>query len=92
MNEKSEPEILPELDKQKYLKDGNLEAHMIIDMLRIENITAELREFKETVNARLTKSEELMTKRLDKLENWIIGIVGASFTTLAVAVINMLGG
>ena len=55
MPKKSEPktEIKP------YIEDGNIEAHIIADMLRIESITAEIREFKE-----VTKS------RLDKLENW----------------------
>jgi hypothetical protein len=54
-----------------YSATGNLEAHIIADMLRIENITTELREFK------------LDTKeRLNKLEGWIIGIVGITITTL----------
>lgn len=59
-------------DKPKlYLETGNLEAHIIADMLRIENITTELSEFK-------TDTKE----RLNKLENWIIGIVVITVTTL----------
>ena len=48
-------------------------------MLRIESITAELREFKETTKG-----------RLDKLESWIIAIVGLTFTTLVTTVVGLL--
>ena len=69
---------------QVYLETGNLEAHIIADMLRIENITTELKEFK-------TETKE----RLNKLENWIIGIVGITVTTLlsvvTAIIINMIG-
>lgn len=68
MPKKVNPEIKPE---QKYLEDGNLEAHIIADMLRIENITTELREFKEDTK-----------QRLNKLEGWIVAIVGVTVTTL----------
>ena len=67
---KPEPEKKP-IEKQVYAENNNLEAHIIADMLRIESITAELREFKETTKG-----------RLDKLESWIIAIVGITFTTL----------
>ena len=67
-----------------YLETGNLEAHIIADMLRIENITTELNEFK-------TDTKE----RLNKLENWIIGIVAITVTTLlsvvTAIIINMIG-
>lgn len=69
---------------QVYLETGNLEAHIIADMLRIENITTELREFKQGTE-----------KRLDKLENWIVGIVGITVTTLlsvvVAIVVNLVG-
>ena len=69
---------------QVYLETGNLEAHIIADMLRIENITTELRDFKQATE-----------KRLDKMENWIIGIVGITVTTLlsvvTAIIINMVG-
>ena len=45
----------PQPKPQVYLESGNLEAHIIADMLRIE---------------------------LNKLENWIIGIVVITVTTL----------
>jgi hypothetical protein len=69
---------------QVYLETGNLEAHIIADMLRIENITTELRDFKQGTE-----------KRLDKLENWIVGIVGITVTTLlsvvVAIVVNLVG-
>lgn len=69
----------PELKPKPYVESGNIEAHIIADMLRIESITAELREFKET-----TKS------RLDKLESWIIAIVGLTVTTLMTTVVGLV--
>ena len=69
---------------QVYLESGNLEAHILADMLRIEGITTELRDFKQGTE-----------KRLDKLENWIVGIVGITVTTLlsvvVAIVINFIG-
>lgn len=74
----------PKGKAQVYLETGNLEAHIIADMLRIENITTELRDFKQSTE-----------KRLDKMENWIIGIVGITVTTLlsvvTAIIINMIG-
>lgn len=66
-----------ELEKkaQLYTETGNLEAHIIADMLRIENITTELREFKEDTKA-----------RLNKLEGWIVAIIGVTVTTLIATV------
>ena len=48
-------------------------------MLRIESITTELREFKEDTK-----------HRLNKMENWLVAIVGTSFTTLVALVIGLL--
>jgi len=70
-------ELSPRPETQTYTESGNLEAHIIADMLRIEGITTELREFKEDTK-----------KRLDKLEGWIVAIVGVTVTTL----IATLGG
>jgi hypothetical protein len=69
----------PELKPKPYVESGNIEAHIIADMLRIESITAELREFKD-----VTKS------RLDKLENWIVAIVGLTVTTLISTVVGLV--
>lgn len=69
----------PDKNIKPYVETGNIEAHIIADMLRIESITAELREFKET-----TKS------RLDKLESWIIAIVGLTFTSLVSIIIGIV--
>lgn len=66
-------------EKQMYAESNNLEAHIIADMLRIESITTELREFKTD-----TKT------RLNKIENWLVAIVGTSFTTLVAIVIGLL--
>lgn len=74
----------PQPKTQVYLESGNLEAHIIADMLRIENITTELKEFKSETK-----------ERLNKLENWIIGIVGITVTTLlsvvTAIIINTIG-
>ena len=75
MPQKPQPDKMP----KPYIEDGNIEAHIIADMLRIESITAELREFKDT-----TKT------RLDKLESWIVAIVGLTFTTLVTTVVGLL--
>jgi hypothetical protein len=79
---KTNPEQSP---RETYLQDGNIEAHIIADMLRIESITAELREFKDDTK-----------KRLDKLEGWIVAIVGVTVTTLIATlgglVFRVLGG
>jgi len=69
----------PDKNIKPYVESGNIEAHIIADMLRIESITAELREFKDT-----TKS------RLDKLESWIIAIVGLTFTSLVSIIIGIV--
>jgi len=81
---KPQPKAMSE-EKQVYAESNNLEAHIIADMLRIESITTELREFKED-----TKT------RLNKLENWLVAIVGTSFTTLVAVlfglIVNMFAG
>ena len=53
MPKKNEPELTP----KPYIESGNIEAHIIADMLRIESITAELKEFKEVTKDRLNKLE-----------------------------------
>jgi hypothetical protein len=68
-----------EQNRQVYAESNNLEAHIIADMLRIESITTELREFKEDTK-----------HRLNKIENWLVAIVGTSFTTLVAIVVGLL--
>jgi len=75
---KVEPKQAPQAEQ--YIQEGGVEAHIIADMLRIESITAELREFKDD-----TKS------RLDKLEGWIVAIVGITITTLLATVGTLIG-
>jgi hypothetical protein len=62
-------------DSMKYTESGNLEAHIIADMLRIESITTEVREFKSDTK-----------KRLDKIEGWLVAIVGITVSTLLATV------
>jgi len=69
----------PDKNIKPYVESGNIEAHIIADMLRIESITAELREFKDTKKS-----------RLDKLESWIIAIVGLTFTSLVSIIIGIV--
>ena len=51
MPKKNEPALTP----KPYVESGNIEAHIIADMLRIESISSELREFKE-----ITKEIEII--------------------------------
>ena len=77
------PELEPQLrratdnraDQQSYLEKGNLEAHIIADMLRIEQITVELKELKDN-----------STKRFDKIESWIVSGLAVSVTSLILLV------
>ena len=75
MNEELRPDRRSQHDalrqNQSYGQNSNLEAHIIADMLRIESITSELREFKADTKA-----------KLNKLEGWIVAIVGVTVTTL----------
>ena len=78
-NRPPQPQI-PSVDlNQQYSKSGNLEAHIIADMLRIEGITTELRELKLDTKA-----------RFDKLEGWIIAIVSITVTSLIATVGGLL--
>lgn len=69
----------------QYSESNNLEAHIIADMLRIESITTEVREFKQDTKL-----------RLNKIENWLVAIVGTTFTTMVAILVglllNMFGG
>lgn len=70
MPKKSKPEIDQAADSLPAYS-GNIEAHIIADMLRIEAITTELREFKVDTK-----------QRLNKMEGWVIAIIGVTVTTL----------
>ena len=70
MPKKSNPE-LDQAAESLPAYSGNIEAHIIADMLRIEAITTELREFKDDTK-----------QRLNKMEGWIIGIVAVTVTSL----------
>ena len=79
MKEPQPEQKLEQQSRQVYAESNNLEAHIIADMLRIESITTELREFKEDTK-----------HRLNKIENWLVAIVGTSFTTLIAIVVGLL--
>ena len=79
MKEPQPEQKLEQQSRQVYAESNNLEAHIIADMLRIESITTELREFKEDTK-----------HRLNKIENWLVAIVGTSFTTLLALVVGLL--
>lgn len=76
-----QPKIKTETDAalDEIYSKGNVEAHIIADMLRIENIANEVRDFKEIVK-----------ERLDRLENWIVGIVGITVTSLVAVLVGMI--
>jgi|TARA_B110000444_G_scaffold242507_1_gene259890 hypothetical protein len=79
MKESKPEQKLEQQNRQVYAESNNLEAHIIADMLRIESITTELREFKEDTK-----------QRLNKIENWLVAIVGASFSTLLAVMVGLL--
>ena len=83
MPKKSNPE-LDQAGESLPAYSGNIEAHIIADMLRIEAITTELREFKDDTK-----------QRLNKMEGWIIGIVAVTVTsllgTIAILLESLLG-
>ncbi len=70
MPKKSKPELDQAADSLPAYS-GNVERHIIADMLHIEAITTELREFKDDTK-----------QRLNKMEGWIIAIVGVTITSL----------
>jgi len=83
MPKKSNPDLDQAADSLPAYS-GNIEAHIIADMLRIEAITTELREFKDDTK-----------QRLNKMEGWIIGIVAVTVTsllgTIAILLESLLG-
>lgn len=75
-----DPDQQQSLQERIYARtDGNIEAHIIADMLRIESISTEIREFKQDTK-----------ERLKRIENWIIAIVGTTVTTMITVLIAVL--
>jgi hypothetical protein len=74
----------------KYYSTGNLEAHIIADMLRIESISTELKSFKDSSSRELAELKINSNQRFDKLENWIVAIVGLAVTTLIAVVVGIV--
>lgn len=72
-----------ELDKkpseQLYANDPDLKTQVIADMLRIEQVTTELRDFKSEVKAHFSK-----------IENWLVGIMAGVFATMSSLIIALI--
>ena len=68
---------------------GNVEAHLIADMLRIESLSTEVATTKEMLIDRIDRLAKAHEKRLDKMEKWIIAMVASSFMSL-LGVVTML--
>lgn len=81
--------LFPNREKEEaiaaaFMDQRKVETHLIADMLRIESLTTELKEFKQD-----TKDQ------LKKLENWIIAIVvitGMSLIGTLMTVVMKLTG
>lgn len=71
MAKEQEQEQTQNVDQRTKLYTDTVEAHIIADMLRIESITTELKEFKSDTK-----------ERLSKIEGWVVSIVGVTVTTL----------
>ena len=61
------------------VKNDPVTTHILTDMLRIDQLSQDV------------KSLKIETKqRFDKVENWLIGIMGGVFTTLLAIVVALL--
>lgn len=92
MSDKSKQAAQPQEQPstESYLDHGNLEAHIIADMLRIEQITNELKEFKESTNREMKDLKDNTNKRFDKVEGWIIKGLGVGLATLIAVLFNIV--
>ena len=72
-----------DLDKkpaeQLYAGDPELKTQVIADMLRIEQVTSEIKEFKTEVKAHFSK-----------IENWLVGIMAGVFATMSSLIIALI--
>lgn len=72
-----------ELDKkpseQLYAGDPDLKSQVIADMLRIEQVTTEIKEFKVEVKDHFAK-----------IENWLVGIMAGVFATMSSLIIALI--
>lgn len=75
----------PKMDRRK---ENQMNAHIIADMLRIENITTELREFKVDTKNRLDKIDTKFDKVTWITISTLLSILGAIAVWVIKAVIG----
>jgi hypoxanthine-guanine phosphoribosyltransferase len=72
-----------DLDKKPaeklYANDPELKTQVIADMLRIEQVTSEIKEFKLEVKDHFAK-----------IENWLVGIMAGVFATMSSLIIALI--
>jgi hypoxanthine-guanine phosphoribosyltransferase len=64
---------------QLYANNPDLKTQVIADMLRIEQVTSEIKEFKTEVKAHFSK-----------IENWLVGIMAGVFATMSSLIIALI--
>jgi hypothetical protein len=75
----ADKEVNKQVTEQLYSNDPDLKAQIIADMLRIEQVTHELKDFKDEVKT-----------HFNKIENWLVGIVAGVFATLSSFLIALI--
>ena len=65
--------------EQLYANNPDLKTQVIADMLRIEQVTSEIKEFKTEVKAHFSK-----------IENWLVGIMAGGFATMSSLIIALI--
>ena len=65
--------------EQLYANEPRLETQVIADMLRIEQVTTEIKEFKVEVKDSFAK-----------IENWLVGIMAGVFATMSGLIIALI--
>ena len=75
----ADKELEKKPSEQLYANDPDLKTQVIADMLRIEQVTTELRDFKSEVKAHFSK-----------IENWLVGIMAGVFATMSSLIIALI--
>lgn len=65
--------------EQLYANEPDLKSQVIADMLRIEQVTTEIKEFKVEVK-----------EHFAKIENWLVGIMAGVFATMSSLIIALI--
>ncbi len=69
----------PRPSEQLYANEPDVKAQVIADMLRIEHVTTEIKEFKVEVK-----------EHFAKIENWLVGIMAGVFATMSSLIIALI--